>query len=146
MQRHRKRFPCCAEKMTRKKLTENPKVKANHVWASEETNTFPLIIPNFQRSGDIFVISWKHMSMQSLSKRSSLLREKSWLKETRPNFRQTEILASDGHAARMHAGHHISPRVGRSRKRIKHRTEKHVSFSFLTLSVSALLIERHERG
>lgn len=39
-------------------MTENSSAEAKRLWATGETNTFPLIITNFQQSGDVFVISW----------------------------------------------------------------------------------------
>lgn len=67
-QLHRKRFPCCTEKMMGKNLphmTENSQnPEALGLRATEETNTFPLIITNFQQSGDVFVISWNQMKTE----------------------------------------------------------------------------------
>lgn len=45
-------------------MTDNSNVEANHLWVTEETNTFPVIITNFQQSGDVFVISWNQMKTE----------------------------------------------------------------------------------
>lgn len=45
-------------------MRENSSAEAKRLWATEETNTFPLIITNFQQSGDVSVISWNQMKTE----------------------------------------------------------------------------------